>query len=310
MSQTRALTILFADVADSSRLFETRGDAEARRLIAAVLNTLANVCVQNGGRVIKMAGGDDIMCAFPDAASGVNGGVQMHRRISENMEFRNNNIGLRIGLNYGEVIEEDDGDVFGDVVNVAARIAGKQYAKRDAVMTTRATIDAIAGPKPDARPAGSHWLEGKSEPIELVDVVWQEDTSGRTGVFMAIGSGMTLPTPAKPKLKLNFRGRVIEMEEPCEPVRFVREPPPMVSDLSNYIIVNEGWVSRSHALLECKRGRFILSDTSTNATYVRFGVEGEQRLHRELIHLRNSGTISLGQSTAVNQNDLIHFECS
>ena len=58
------LTILFADVSGSTKLFETRGNLEARRLVAGVLNALAEVTQQHGGRVIKTIG-DKIMCTFP-----------------------------------------------------------------------------------------------------------------------------------------------------------------------------------------------------------------------------------------------------
>ena len=43
MSQSQSLTILFADVSGSTKLFETRGDVEARRLVSAMLNALAEV---------------------------------------------------------------------------------------------------------------------------------------------------------------------------------------------------------------------------------------------------------------------------
>ena len=54
MSQTQPLCILFADVSGSTKLFEQRGDVEARRIIAAVLEALSKVCVSHGGKVIKI----------------------------------------------------------------------------------------------------------------------------------------------------------------------------------------------------------------------------------------------------------------
>jgi adenylate cyclase len=56
MSQTQPLCILFADVSGSTKLFEQRGDVEARRIIAAVLDALSKVCESHGGRVIKTIG--------------------------------------------------------------------------------------------------------------------------------------------------------------------------------------------------------------------------------------------------------------
>ena len=70
MSQSRPLTILFADVSGSTRLFETRGDVEARRLIASVLDALSGICRQYGGHVVKTIG-DEIMCTLPGPLDGL-----------------------------------------------------------------------------------------------------------------------------------------------------------------------------------------------------------------------------------------------
>src|SRR5437016_5732998 len=64
MTQSQPLTILFADVSGSTKLFETRGDVEARRIVGAMLGALAEVCARHGGRVIKTIG-DEIMCTYP-----------------------------------------------------------------------------------------------------------------------------------------------------------------------------------------------------------------------------------------------------
>ncbi|MCB1569429.1 MAG: hypothetical protein KDI69_11515, partial [Xanthomonadales bacterium] len=60
MTQTQPIAIVFADVSNSTRLFEERGDVEARRIIAAVLAALTEIVQRNGGRVVKTIG-DEIM---------------------------------------------------------------------------------------------------------------------------------------------------------------------------------------------------------------------------------------------------------
>ena len=52
----------------------------------------------------------------------------------------------------------------------------------------------------------------------------------------------------------------------------------------------------------------MISDRSTNGTYVPIGDDEELRLHRDELHLRKAGTISLGQAVAINVNDVIQFE--
>ena len=295
MSQSRPQTILFADVSGSTRLFETKGDVEARRLIAAVLDALSIVCVGHGGRVIKTIG-DEIMCTLPTAMSGLLAACDMQRKMSRDINFVRDNLAVRIGFHHGNALEEN-GDVFGDAVNVAARMAS--LAKREQIVSTAATVNGLSGTRlPETRSLGRARVSGKLLPIEIVDVVWQEDTSGMTMVQSAIRMGDAAPAGAK--LTLRHRGKLIELTENSEPFMMGRE-------VSNNLVVEADWVSRTHAQIEYKRGHFMITDRSTNATYVCIGQDPELRLHRDEVHLRKSGSISMGQAAAANTHDLIHF---
>lgn len=295
MSQSRPQTILFADVSGSTRLFETKGDVEARRLIASVLDALSVICVQHGGRVIKTIG-DEIMCTLPTAMAGVMSACDMQRKLSRDINFLRENLAVRIGFHHGNALEEND-DIFGDAVNVAARMTS--LAKREQIVTTAATVNGLSGPRfPETRGLGRARVSGKLLPIEIVDVVWQEDTSGMTMVQSTIRIGDVAAVGAK--ITLRHRGRVIELTENSEPFMMGREA-------SNGLQVEADWVSRTHAQVEYKRGHFVITDRSTNATYVTVGQEPELRLHRDEVHLRGTGTISMGQAAALNTHDLIHF---
>jgi adenylate cyclase len=296
MSASRPQTILFADVSGSTRLFETKGDVEARRLIAAVLEALTQVCRQHGGRVIKTIG-DEIMCTFPGALNGVLAACDMQRRMGRDINFVRDSLAVRIGLHHGDALEEEDGDVYGDAVNTAARMAS--LAKREQVVTTAATYDSLSGKVPEARSLGKARVSGKLLPIEIVDLVWQEDTSGMTMVQSAIRSGDGGVQGAV--LRLRHRGQQVELRPDSQPFSMGREP-------GNDLVIEADWVSRTHALIEYKRGHFMVADRSTNGTYVRIGEDEELKVHRDELHLRKSGTLSLGQSLAVNTGDIIHFE--
>ena len=84
----------------------------------------------------------------------------------------------------------------------------------------------------------------------------------------------------------------------------------MGRDASNALVVDAEWVSRTHATIEFKKGYFVLADRSTNATYLKLGEDEEMRLHRDEVHLRKSGAISLGQAIGLNQNDVVYFQCN
>lgn len=298
MTQSRPQTILFADVSGSTRLFETKGDVEARRLIAMVLDALSLICQSHGGRVIKTIG-DEIMCTIPTALSGLQAACEMQRKMARDIHFVRESLAVRIGLHHGEALDEN-GDVYGDAVNTAARMAS--LAKREQIVTTATTMTNVEGKAPETRSLGKARVSGKLFPIEIVDVIWQEDTSGMTTVQSAVKLFDT-QTEAGGTLRLRHKGRLVELNVNSQPFMMGREA-------SNGLVIEADWVSRTHAQIEYKRGHFVIADRSTNATYVRIGEDDEQRVHRDELHLRKSGTISLGQASDVNAAELIRFEVS
>lgn len=297
MSQSQSLTILFADVSGSTKLFETRGDVEARRLVSAMLNALAEVTGRHGGRVIKTIG-DEIMCTFPGPMQGILGAVDMQKRIAQDVIFSQLSLAIRIGLHHGDTLVEDN-DVFGDAVNTAARMAS--LAKREQIITTASTVRMLTNAGMlRTRSVGTARVAGKQHPIDIVDVTWQEDTSNVTMVQRAIRLDSAPQT--RIHLQLRYRGQAIELDELSPPFTLGR-------DATSSLMVEAEWVSRYHALIEYKRGFFVLSDRSTNGTYVQFGEDDELRLHRDEVHLRRSGTISLGQTISLNPDHLLYFQC-
>jgi class 3 adenylate cyclase len=297
MSETHSITILFADVSGSTKLFETRGDFEARRLVSAILNALGEVASQHGGRVVKTIG-DEVMCTFPGAMQGLLGAVDMQKRVAQDVGFARDNLAIRIGLHHGDALMEDN-DVYGDAVNTAARMAS--LAKREQIITTASTVRLLTNAGMlRTRSVGQARVAGKQHPIDIVDVTWQEDTSNVTMVQRAIRIDAT--AASRIRLQLRYRGQALEIDDLAPPFTLGR-------DATSSLIVEAEWVSRNHALIECKRGLFTLSDRSTNGTYVQFGDDNELRLHRDEVHLRRSGTISLGQTIAQNPEHLIFFQC-
>jgi adenylate cyclase len=297
MTQSQPLTILFADVSGSTKLFETRGDLEARRLIAAILNALAEVTGRHGGRVIKTIG-DEIMCTFPGPMQGLLGSVDMQKRIANDPGFAKDRLAIRIGLHHGDALMEDN-DVYGDAVNVAARMAS--LAKREQIISTASTLKLLTNAGMlRTRSVGQARVAGKQHPIDIVDVQWQEDTSNVTMVQRAIRLDQVVGE--KLRLVLRYRGQVLELDALSQPFTLGR-------DATSSLIVDAEWVSRNHALIEYKRGYFMISDRSTNGTYVKLGEDDELRLHRDEVHLRKTGAISLGQTIALNPDHVVYFQC-
>src|SRR5215469_16868770 len=123
MSQTRRLAaILAADVVGYSRLIGADEDGNLRRLRAIRDELIDPAIAANHGRLVKTTG-DGLHIEFSSVVDALRSATEIQARMAE----RNANLPMdariefRIGLNVGDVVVEDD-DIFGDGVNVAARL--------------------------------------------------------------------------------------------------------------------------------------------------------------------------------------------
>ncbi len=271
------LTTMFADVCDSTRIYEHLGDEQGREVVFGCVQKLRDVAEQNAGTFVK-SNGDDIMCTFPDAHSAVVAACSMQYQTEELSIKSPVKLAVRIGFQYGSVMHEDGGDVRGDSVNVAARLA--DYAKAGQIVTSEETLSHITTTKAFRRLERVR-LKGKAERVGICEILWKQDYS--MTVFAS-----DIPDDDVDNLKL-----VIKLgKQSC----FVSEENFKVSigrDPGSDIRVMGKRASRHHATIEFRRGTFVLADVSTNATYLRQGME-ETRLHREQAPIIGSGQLSLG----------------
>jgi adenylate cyclase len=139
----RLAAILAADVAGYSRLMA----ADERATVAALDAARAVFRGQieaNAGRVIDMAG-DSVLAVFETAAGAVSAslGVQQALAASASATPEDRRMRFRIGIHMGDVIEKADGTVYGDGVNIAARLEG--LAEPGGVTVSDAVHGAVRG---------------------------------------------------------------------------------------------------------------------------------------------------------------------
>ena len=102
----RHAAILFADVAGSTRLYETAGDAVALALIGRCIDTMRAVCEERDGRVVKTIG-DEVMAVFPSAGNAGYATIDMHGRIAQLAEDGGVRLAIHAGFHCGPVLEDD-----------------------------------------------------------------------------------------------------------------------------------------------------------------------------------------------------------
>ena len=291
------VAVMFADVTGSTKLYEAMGDETANRIIGKVLDVMAKITEMYQGFVIKTIG-DEIMCRFGSANDCVRAAKEIQEEIATGVQGEIVSIQIKVGLHFGPAILMEDGDVFGDAVNVAARMAG--IAKEDQIITTANTVKLLDPDLQDmSRQFDRTMVKGKEEEIIVYQVVWEAsddvtrievtDTPDRDRVkYLELTMGERPTRIASTDNRTFVIGRGVQSDLLC-PTRLA---------------------SRSHATIEYRRGKFLLTDQSSNGTYIKTDDGEDVLLRRQELMLWGSGTIGLGEEVSLHDaGDLIRYVC-
>jgi adenylate cyclase len=277
-------TILFVDVCGSTKLYETLGNTRAQAVIAKALQVLSEAATRSLGTIIKKIG-DEIMCTFVAASDAVAAAVDMQRSLKQavsSADFAVKTLNIRTGFHCGPILASQ-ADVFGDAVNVAARVVA--HAKPGQILTTKQTVeklprDGIA----NIRFVGSTRLKGKQNTLELFEVIWDQENLTQV---------QNLTPPIHDDIRLT--ARLLQTSLQLGPDRSLLR---MGRGAENEFVVTDPLASREHARIEYRHDRFVLIDQSLNGTYLRRDGMAEVALRREEVALDGSGLIGLGKSPA------------
>jgi adenylate cyclase len=293
----KKLAILFADICGSTALYEKLGDDLARKIISRCINTMTGKITAYQGKLVKTIG-DEIMVTFPSAEAAFHAACAMQLAVDNDQPLDNFPLHVRIGFNFGEVIQESD-DVFGNTVNVAARVAAITRASQ--IMATQAVFVALP---PDLKNRMRQILraefKGKQEYHEVYQVICeQEDT---------LSTRFGMPAYRKPpdndeEMLLRYRDQAFRINSEHKSAVLGR-------DETCDLVVQSDLASRLHINIELRFGKFIIADQSTNGTYIRFNDGSVVHITREEISLTGNGSISLGQSFAEHPAEVVEFSIS
>jgi class 3 adenylate cyclase len=283
--------VLFADISGSTALYEALGDVLAKQTIDECLRAMRAATARHSGRVIKTIG-DELMCVFPDADRVATAASEMQQAIAEMPPVCGVKRAIRVGFHVGPVIEAE-GDVFGDTVNTAARMAG--LAKGQQIYTTLAAVQRMSPiVRSQTRRIAALAVKGKGDEVEVCEVLWQESDD----LTMATASMTSAPSVASLELSHGVRRIRLDGDSPRAVIG---------RDGECQIVLGDRKASRVHARIELRRDKFVLVDQSTNGTYVTFDGEAEIGLRREELLLRGRGRIVFGHGIAESDEDVVAF---
>ncbi|MBF0614039.1 MAG: adenylate/guanylate cyclase domain-containing protein [Magnetococcales bacterium] len=281
MRENAKLAILFADIAGSTKLYETIGDAKAREITSRCIELLATITKSHEGRVVKTIG-DEVMCTFPSADAAAEASVEMQEEVAAHALQWGTMLKIRVGFHFGDVIKENN-DVFGDAVNLAARMAAQ--AKGDQIITTGDTLEVMSPHlRMESRLLITTTVKGKTKPIQIVELTWGEEEE----LTVMGGPSMTIASKTTPAMAVSFNDQKLILSETQSVVSFGRGS-------TNTFVVPDNMSSRVHSRLEYRRGKIYLVDQSTNGTYI-INSKGQQNfVHRDELPIEGSGVIGLGR---------------
>jgi adenylate cyclase len=157
----RPPAICFLDITGYTRLTEERGDEAAADLAATLASLVRRSSQEHGGQPVKWLG-DGVMFYFPDPGNGVLAALDMVEGIASH-----DLPPAHVGIHAGPVVFQE-GDYFGQTVNVAARIA--EYARPGEVLVSKEMVDASVETPVMFTEVGPVELKGVSGSLRLYTV--------------------------------------------------------------------------------------------------------------------------------------------
>lgn len=287
---------MFVDISGSTQMYEKLGDEIAKQAIDKCLAQLSDIVVAHNGSVIKSIG-DELMCRFDNADAAIGAAVACQVEVGTMTFTGLARISIRAAVHFGQVIE-DENDIFGDAVNVAARMTGISRAGQ--ILTTQDTVNAISDNLgATVRQIDLAQVKGKEDRIPVYEVLWERQDR----VTKISNDLLARMQESDMHLKLTHGADSLDMSNQQKTAKIGR------SEDCDFI-VDTALASRVHAIVELRRGKFFISDQGTNGTYVSTNSGQEVYLRREEFILHGKGKISLGQPFAeCGEAELIYFEC-
>jgi class 3 adenylate cyclase len=297
MTKDLEVAILFADVVGSTQLYDKYGDTKASETVAHCLEVMKDATYQFDGTVIKTIG-DEVMSTFPTVDDAMGAAAQMQARISADSEEDEDRIpvSIRIGCHFGPVVQEQN-DIFGAAVHTANRMTSQAKAKQ--IVMSGATVEQMTEKwQAQTRQIDIATVRGRIDEVALYELIWQPDEA----TSMVPTLEMTSKKKNGGRLVLTFREKTVEVNDKRTSINLGRGD-------DNDLVVKGNLISRIHAKIEKRRGKFMLVDQSTNGTFLESANGDETFVRRDSIELKGEGIIGLGRVAKADSPLAIHYVC-
>lgn len=276
--------ILLADVSGSTRLYREHGDEQASLLVHDCVAGMQAIAERHGGEYVRSKG-DDVLCLFEDPNAAVEAGRDIIKLGVDGA------VSLHAGLHWGVVVQRG-AELFGDAVNIAARLSSQ--AKDNELMVSRTVLDKAQNvDASDMRSMGEVTFRGFDMPIGtyalLAEASRGKDEATLFGSQPTMFNVQMAARAAATNVRLIWSGGTRQVTEGGQ-VRIGRSA-------QCELVLPEAWVSRVHAALSVRGGVVELQDSSSAGTTLSLGDAAPFFVRRQTVALSGQGTIELGNGT-------------
>jgi adenylate cyclase len=294
--QTTRRAVLFADVCDSTGIYESAGDKQALALINRLFGRLAKKVKDNGGAVVKTLG-DGMVCQFEQPDGAFRAACEMQAAATGMPSPANQpRLEIKVAWTYGAVVARGD-DVFGDTVNVCARLAA--LANPNQILTTQETVEALSpGLRKRCRDLPPAKLRGRAGQVKVSELLWRTE---QDVTEVELGEALQARAAGREwRMKLTYAGAHL--------VLGAGDVAKLGRDKATAVVVASALASRVHARGFGREGNFVIADQSSNGTYLL--VDGSSReicLRREEAVMGERGWIGLGKSAGAHGPHMVRY---
>jgi class 3 adenylate cyclase len=280
--------VVFADLTGSTKLFESQGNTIATQVVTRCTQMLGKHFTQSGGRVVKFLG-DGLLVLFDRSDEAVEAASHtrdvLYECNMEHIDSTNTPLGLKVGIEFGSVIEQR-GDCYGDAVNVAARL-GDRAESNEILLGESLYTRLPESQRMLCTGIDRITIRGKAGLFKVWRFDWRHTAETTiTGPLDLLNERLGMASMQRADIDVNGRhipllpvngALVIGRSESCG------------------LVIDDRRVSRRHARIEWVGGQCTLTDFSTNGTWVKFGREAELViLKRDSCVLHGQGMVGLG----------------
>ena len=290
--------VTFIDVAASVALYRRLGDALAARKIAVTLDEVRRRAASQGGKLVKRSG-DELLLLFSDPDRAIDALTEIQHRAG---------LDLRIGVHFGPVLWQR-GDVYGDTVNLAARLTAIARARQ--IVLSRTVFEAIDGTRRSRCERFERLrIKGIATPVAIYQLCWEGGAATDINTLQTT----LFPAASTPVLELVLENLAEGLAKgTSKKLRIAGGDDALIGrDPSCDLIIDHPRVSRFHATVEFQDGQFLLRDHSTNGSVVQAyaqtpqrqsgglsdGQAGTRPLRRASAPLRGQGAVRFGHTDA------------